>query len=222
MVSFITTSYYRSGAKIVQIGRTAKRAAGRGSGVRAVRLPLRSAALFPCALRRRFPALPKFCHALAKVCHGLAKALSRLDKKLSRLDKNSIRPPDSFARRADLSGRLPDFSGRRAALACRAQKKAAGTPRGGWMPVACVAGAACMGGRSALWCRAGCPVRYQTSTRCFLGTKSGSRLVMLNALYQASMCGSAPFTRQRPGLWGSVLLYWRSSSSRMLLPQMSP
>ena len=45
---------------------------------------------------------------------------------------------------------------------------------------------------------------YQISTRLFLGTKSLSPFLIPNALYQASIWGSAPFTRQRAGAWGSV------------------
>ena len=60
---------------------------------------------------------------------------------------------------------------------------------------------------------------HHTSTRLALGTKSGSFFLMLKASYQASMWGSAPFTRQRPAEWGSVLVSLRSISSRTLLAQ---
>lgn len=62
-------------------------------------------------------------------------------------------------------------------------------------------------------------VFYHTSTRLALGTKSGSFFLMLKASYQASMWGSAPFTRQRPAECGSVLVSLRSISSRTLLAQ---
>jgi len=57
---------------------------------------------------------------------------------------------------------------------------------------------------------------YQMVTRFSFGTNNGSLSVMPNASYQASMCGNAPFTRQRPSEWGSMRVRLRISSSRIL------
>ena len=62
---------------------------------------------------------------------------------------------------------------------------------------------------------------YQIEARFSGAMYIGSVSVMPNASYQALMCGKAPFTRQRPSECGSLLVYTRICSSR-ILPAQTP
>ena len=57
---------------------------------------------------------------------------------------------------------------------------------------------------------------YQIEARFSGAMYNGSVSVMPKASYHALMCGRAPFTRQRPSECGSLLVYTRICSSRML------